>query len=241
MDVAEVPAGDFIIGNDSIPNAGPRVPRRIDASFWIDTRPVTWDHFEVFVAGGGYGRTDLWNIAKEINAVRASSVDTRICDLFALATKWHDIQSHKLSDPVIGLTWFEATAVAAFFGARLPYEIEWEIAHSIPAATHSSTPQPQGNRSQFGCEIFIGKLQEWTLDAYSRMYFRADYRVRGVPWGPHLNDIGVVVRGAAPEDLYQHVSYRTMAAPELGHAKRGFRRVWDVAPSREQIEPSWRN
>ncbi|MCL4854567.1 MAG: SUMF1/EgtB/PvdO family nonheme iron enzyme [Bryobacteraceae bacterium] len=248
-EVIEVPPGNYAVGDDSIPNAGPRHRRRFGSSFWIDTRPVSWAHFEVFLAGGGFSDSGYWKLVPGTTTYRPNAVDARHQELLAQAKRrFAGINAHRTSretDPITGLTWFEASAVAAYFGARLPHELEWEVAHCDGMRIQSlCTDRDQGVqpvKSKFGCEIFIGELQEWTLDVFSRVYFRVDYHTRGVRWTPDMPNLGVAIRGAKPEDLYQHISYRTTASPEAGDTQRGFRRVWDLKPQTEQVSPIWRD
>lgn len=226
-----------------MPNARPRHCRLIDAPLWMDARPVTWSHFEVFIAGGGYNSTPQGNTSQP-----SRLVDPRCRELLDQVAKPHFGMPAKRTrfrcSAVTGLSWFECVGLAEFFGARLPYELEWEVAHTGGTSSRLlesvSSEQPL-RRTTSGCENLIGTLQEWTLDAFATVYFRSDYRKRGVRWFGDAEDAGVVVRGAGPHDLYQHPCARMMAMPEEGHPQRGFRRVWDAEPTREQISPPWRD
>ena len=239
-DVVQLPIGAYLIGDDSIPNAQPRHRRELCETAWIDARPVSWAHFEVFVEGGGYTR----ELLQQCNF---DSVDGRIRGILAqhVELKKQGLVPRKgaTSNPVTGLTWFEAAAVAKFYRARLPYELEWEIANSGSVKGEDVSQEDSTNsitRSRLGCSVFIGRLQEWTLDAFSKTYWRADLKKRGNDWRPELGAAGVSVRGAGPDDIFRDVSYRFMSAPYEINAFRGFRRVWDDAPSIEDIQPSWR-
>lgn len=246
-DVVRIPPGDYWVGDDSIPFAGPRHQRCLDRAFWIDALPVTWSHFEVFVTGGGFSDDSLW-ITSSSGSDRTSSVDQRYAALIE--------QSHGscladfaptlslLRAPITGLTWFEAQAVAAFYGARLPYELEWEIANggnwSSPKDVATGRQASEAQRGTVSFTRFVDRLQEWTLDRFTRTYFRSDYNRRGVRWTTN-QDGGVVVRGSTPDDLYHHISFRRMELPQEGHGRRGFRRVWEMEPKEDDVVPRWRN
>ncbi len=244
-DIVEIPVGEYVIGDDGIPNAGPRHRRNLREPTWIDARPVTWSHFEAFVEGGGYSQELLAQDAGSANGGGACSVDQRtryLVEQFVdLVRRGYASRSVALSEPITGLTWFEASAVARFYGARLPYEVEWEIANSGRANGKDSreTTRSVGAVSRLGCTLFIGQLQEWTLDAFSNRYWRADVAKRGIEWRLESGDSGVTVRGAGPDDMFQHVSYRGMAMPMETSVFRAFRRVWDKRPLMDNIKPTW--
>jgi formylglycine-generating enzyme required for sulfatase activity len=222
MSVVHVPAGEYEIGDESIPNASPRHRRRL-GEFWIDARPVSWAHFEGFVAGGGFEDDALWIDA----GARPTSIDQRHKQLLpreGFLRIGGVFQLASIRDlPITGLTWFEAVAVARFYGARLAFETEWEAAMSLNS----------------GCLPTIGFLQEWAADVFTPRYWRADFESAGVPWQAGT-DGEVTVRGVAPEDLYHHVSLRVGRPPDSNHPYRGFRRVWNRAPEESQIIASWK-
>jgi len=226
--VIHIPAGEHAIGDESIPNASPRHRRKL-AAFWIDARPVSWAHFEVFVAAGGYHDDELWRDSQggDLPQVRPDSVDQRHKQLLpreGLLRLGEVLQMQSPRElPITGLTWFEALGLARFYGARLAFETEWEAAMAASA----------------GCLVAIGLLQEWTADAFTPRYWRADFDRVGVPWAAAAEG-DVVVRGAAPEDLYHHVSVRVGRPPGVGHPYRGFRRVWNSRPTETQIVAAWR-
>lgn len=237
LEVIEIPRGEYRVGNESIPNGGPQHSRRFSDSVWMDARPVSWEHFESFVEGGGYS-TELLEgqtVDQRTRQIIEQSLEARVQSGLSTQTK--------LSQPVTGLTWFEAVEIASFYRARLPYEIEWEIAHTGNRKTTDSAAKdgpPIGPRSRLGFSILIGKLQEWTLDVFSKSYWRADFDKRGVPWSRERPATGVSVRGAGPDDMFRHVSYRFASAPNQTHAHRGFRRVWECKPVDAEVVPGWR-
>ena len=242
--VAQISAGCYQIGSDTIPCAGPRHHDRVVTPFWIDSTPVTWAHYEVFVAAGGYDRNDLW-CDLELQSgtrIRPESVDDR-CRTLLEATCECSKSCRPFADmlrdcPLTGITWFEAMVLCRFFGARLPFEVEWEAAMQ---GTRNRSPHPPiglwraFGESRFGCKLLIGVIQEWTTDAYLPRYFPGTAKSAGTAWAASSGPSEVSVRGATSQDLYQDVSFRSGYLPSGTSPFRGFRRVWrGASPRRHQ-------
>ena len=231
FEVIEIPPGQYLIGDESIPNAGPQHRRKLTQSVWIDARPVSWEHFECFVQAGGYSPELL----------KGKSVDQRMRQLIDQFDEINPPRGNSsesaLSQPITGLTWFEAAKLAEFYRARLPYEIEWEIVNAGSLKGGAAVTDRPGRG---GFAMLIGSLQEWTLDAFSKAYWRADFDKRGVAWNQKLAGTDVAIRGAGPDDMFRHVSYRFASSPDDGHIHRGFRRVWESRPTKAEIVPSWK-
>lgn len=217
--VCVVPAGTYWVGSDSLPNAGPRHVRRFAKDVWLDRSLVTWSAYEAFVVAGGYADASWWQVDPSHQCpaeARPASVDAR-CEMIremTLSGAAGVHAEHRSVFPVLGLSWFEAMALCRFFGARLPFETEWEVA----AVTNRF--QQDGGTAKW-------THQEWCLDAYARQYWRADADIRGRPWRPASF---VTIRGHTAEEPAIGPCARRGADPCLGAAGRGFRRVWDHAP-----------
>ena len=242
-DAVEIPPAHYEIGNESVPNAAPRHLRRLDEAVWIDAHPVSWAHFEVFVAAGGYAHGEFWPGGSLPVDGQAGSVDERCRFLLEQAESFRrqckNWPGGAREHPITGLTWLEAEAVARFFGARLPFEVEWEAA--MTASPDAAKPAPgQRSVSRLGCPILLGLMQEWTGDTFASVYYRADFSSRGIPWSPERSGMLISVRGASPYNLYQHVATRVGRNPHEGHAYCGFRRVWDHPPAQSELTPEWR-
>jgi formylglycine-generating enzyme required for sulfatase activity len=93
-----------------------------DASCAIDRYPVTVQAFSAFIAGGGYRERRWWSDEgwawRDAGAIRTP----RFWDEAEWAS--YLIANH----PVVGVSYYEAEAYAAFVGARLPSAAEWEMA-----------------------------------------------------------------------------------------------------------------
>jgi formylglycine-generating enzyme required for sulfatase activity len=239
----EIPPDHYEIGNESVPNAAPRHLRKLDDAVWIDACPVSWAHFEVFVAAGGYACEEFWPSSVLPTNSSTGGVDGRCRFLLEQAESFRrqfkSWSGGNRDHPITGLTWLEAAAVAQFFGARLPFEVEWEVAMTLSQDAANSAPG-QLPAIRTGCPILVGLMQEWTRDAFAPMYYRADFSSRGIPWSPESGGTLVTVRGASPYDLYQHIATRIGRNPLDGHAYCGFRRVWDHPPTKSELAPEWR-
>jgi len=222
FEVIEVPPGNYYIGDDGVANASPCLARLIDAPFWIDVLPLSVEQFSVFVAGGGYRSASIWlpPLDAAVADARWNSVDAR-CESVRNASSSVSGR-HDALRPVLGLTWFEAMAVARFFNSRLPFEVEWEIGATgeggriVPMHVESGVP-------------------EWTADAFSPKYWIVDYLRRGVSWPTVVPGTPVTVRGSGPSDLLCHSAARRGRDPGVNDGGYGFRRVWDSVPPESRV------
>jgi ergothioneine biosynthesis protein EgtB len=117
--------GEFCFDNET-----PR-HRAFTAPFELASRPVTYDDYLGFIDDGGYTRPELW-LSMGWDWVRAGQ---RRAPLYWHREdgRWlnHTLQGEVEIDPhtpVCHLSYFEADAYARWAGARLPTELEWEIA-----------------------------------------------------------------------------------------------------------------
>ncbi len=197
-----VPAGPFVMGSDEADALDNERPAHLVdlPAFEIDRWPVTQYDYNSFIAAGGYGNRQLWSEAgwawRESAAVERPLYWVRDGDAL----------------PVSGVSYYEAEAYAAFRGARLPTEAEWEKA-SRPKSSISLVapgggfdrrrggPEPVGRHPEFrsdsGCEDMLGGVWEWTAtifdgfssfepypyDGYSADYFDGrHFVIKGGSW-----------------------------------------------------------
>jgi serine/threonine protein kinase len=140
--------------------------------------------------------------------------------------------------PVVGITWEQAQAYAAWAGLRLPSESEWMLAarstqnRSNPWGNNddphggnfkSSVPSPgtRSNIGSFGSDVtpegvydLAGNIQEWTADYYAPLR---------LPYAPPSQGSEVVVLGSAFDVYYQGIWDRQHFTSTLFSNDRGFR------------------
>ncbi len=208
FDVLHIPTNSYSIGDDSIPCAGPRHERHLNAPVWILSRPVDWSLLEAVLVSGGFAHLSIdVSIDKMVGTLLAHSLE------MGREIPWQRLDPRQIA--ITGFDWFRASAFAQFCNARLPTEIEWEI------AIQSLSPK---QRKEID---FSGFLQEWTSDSYAPKYWRADFAKRGVPWRDGQD---VSVRGSLPNDLHKHLCVRRGCPPNETNLRRGFRLAWDIPP-----------
>ena len=124
----------------------------------IADRLVTCGEYAAFIADGGYRTPALWLSdgwalaqAQQWNAPpywiapgdpRAPADDWQVFGL-------HGVRPLDATAPVTHLSFYEATAYAAWAGARLPTEAEWEAAHGLPGLRQATGHAWQWTRSSY--------------------------------------------------------------------------------------------
>jgi formylglycine-generating enzyme required for sulfatase activity len=156
IDRVVIPRGAFAMGDPG---------RQVDlVAYAIDRSPVTVAAYAAFVAAGGYDDARFWS-AEGWGWRQQGAIER---PRFWGEDEWRAYLV--LNHPVVGVSFYEAEAYAAFRGARLPTEAEWEKA----ARGTDGRKYPWGN--------------EWRDDACG---------MRGV--GPRTTvPIGVFPKGQSP-------------------------------------------
>jgi gamma-glutamyl hercynylcysteine S-oxide synthase len=189
-----VPGGPFVLGVDaadepySLDNERPAHVVDLPA-FRIGRVPVTNGEWQQFIADGGYTAARWWSprgwehrLSAGLTAPQFWSSDART------RTRFGHIEDIPADEPVQHVTYFEAEAYAAWAGARLPTEVEWEKACAWDPVTSTRRRYPWGAQdpsedlvnlggsalrpaptgaypagaSAYGVEQMLGDVWEWT-------------------------------------------------------------------------------
>ena len=249
-DAVLVPAGQFVLGVNgtdepwSLDNERPAHVVDLPA-FRIGRLPVTNAEWQAFIDDGGYDTPEWWSERGWAHRVEAGLERPLFWNADGSRRRFGVVEAIPTDEPVQHVCWFEAEAYAAWAGARLPTEQEWEkacvwdpesgtrrrwpwgSADPSPALANlggdALRPAPvgayPGGASAYGVEQLIGDVWEWTSSSFT-------------PWP-----------GFTPM-LYQQYSqpffggdYRVLRGGSWavgGHAIRASFRNWDH-PIRRQI------
>jgi formylglycine-generating enzyme required for sulfatase activity len=162
-----IPGGEFEMGDDSRADRRPVHVVRVD-SFYMDAREVTNAEYLAFCEETDRGLPEFWGLDRYRSGP--------------------DFPDH----PVVGVSWYDATAYAEWCGKRLPTEAEWEYAARGGLAgepyPHGDTLEPaNGNYSKselggpasvgsyspngYGLYDMLGNVCEWVYDRFDRDYY----------------------------------------------------------------------
>jgi iron(II)-dependent oxidoreductase len=198
-----VPGGPFVLGVDaavephSLDNERPA--HVVDVpSFRIGRVPVTNAEWRRFIDDGGYRQPRWWSDRGWSHRQQAGLTAPMYWNIGASGatgegtdgtrTRFGRVEDVPPDEPVQHVTFFEAEAYAAWAGARLPTEMEWEKAcawdpvarlrrrfpwgAAEPTATLANLdgealrPAPVGSypagASAYGAEQMVGDVWEWT-------------------------------------------------------------------------------
>lgn len=178
-------AGVVEIGHGSagfaFDNEGP-VHRRFVESFALADRLVTNAEYLAFVEDGGYRRSELW-LSDGLAWIRDNDVTAPLYwradparGSGLEARREFTVYGDEALDPaapVCHVSGYEAAAYAEWAKARLPTEVEWEVAASIADPASASWledgelhPRPAAHRDARGFAQLFGDVWEWTRSAY---------------------------------------------------------------------------
>ena len=236
-----VPGGPFLLGVDaasepfSLDNERPA--HRVDVpAFRIGRVPVTNAEYTAFVADGGYRTPRWWSARGWEHRVAAGLEAPEFWGPDGTRTRFGVVEELPPEEPVQHVTFFEAEAYAAWAGARLPTEVEWEKAAAWDPGTGRRRRFPWGSAeptaelanlggtalrpapvgaypagaSAYGAEQMLGDVWEWTSSPFT-------------PWPG-----------------FRPMLYADYSAPFFGGDYRVLRGgAWSVAPS--VLRPSFRN
>lgn len=192
----EVPAGIYPYGDE-----GQTV--EIEAPFLLGRYPVTNGQYRAFVDDDGYRDRQWWSYAGW--AWRQESG-------VAEPAWWRDRRWNGPSQPVVGVSFFEAEACAGWAGGRLPAEQEWEAVARGPRGFRypwgnewrdgiCNTDEaglgvtslvglfPSSRQAELGLEDLAGNVWEWCSSWYGAEGDEKPRVLRGGSWNHDRLDV----------------------------------------------------
>jgi gamma-glutamyl hercynylcysteine S-oxide synthase len=190
---ALVPAGKFVLGVDAVsePHSldNERPAHVVDMpAFRIGRVPVTNGEWRQFIDDGGYHQQRWWSDRGWTHRQEAGLIAPQFWNPDGTRVRFGQVEDIPADEPVQHVTYFEAEAYAAWAGARLPSELEWEktaawdpavgkrrrfpwgasepTEHLANLGGEALRPAPAGaypaSASAYGAEQMLGDVWEWT-------------------------------------------------------------------------------
>ncbi|MEN9654425.1 MAG: hypothetical protein RL235_537, partial [Chlamydiota bacterium] len=235
-DMVVVPGGTYYRGsNDGARDEAPRHAIRL-TPFAIDIHPVTNEQFVRFlqVMGGekDHNNNDIIRL-KDARIKRSAGKLT--------------IESGYARHPVVGVTWYGATAYAKWVGKRLPTEAEWEVAAVSGRDTglyptgddiertqanffsSDTTPVCSYPPNALGLYDMAGNVYDWCHDWYAYNYYDTSSIEPDQPKGPNQG-VYRVLRGGCWKSLKEDLrcAHRHRNNPGAVNGTYGFRLAANV-------------
>lgn len=234
FDMAVVPGGEFIMGNNG-GHADEKPEHKVEVSpFWMSTHEVTWDLFELFVY-------------KDLEVIQSTgkSVSSAVDAVTRPSKPYLDMTfgMGKQDYPALAMTQYNAIQFCKWLYVRtgvfyrLPTEAEWEFAarqgqpegnpddYAWNIRNSNNSTQKVGTRlpNKYGIYDLLGNVAEWTYDQYSADFYAS---LSGKTAKDPVN---------TPNELYPHVVRGGSYQSDLRYLTPTARDYSD--PSWKQIDP----
>jgi ergothioneine biosynthesis protein EgtB len=218
LDSVSIPGGVSLIGHDgsgfAFDNESPR-HQVLLRPFRIASRPISNAEYRAFIADGGYRRPEFWlsdgwakvqeeNWAAPLYWLKDDDGSAKDC-VFTLS----GVEPLDPNAPVEHVSFYEAAAYAAWAGARLPTEFEWEMA--APLFAH-------------------GEVWEWTRSAYDPYPGFKAFEGMAAEYNGKFMIGQMVLRGGSSATPPGHIrsSYRNFFPPQARWQFSGIRLAEDI-------------
>ncbi|MGY1787537.1 ergothioneine biosynthesis protein EgtB [Geodermatophilus sp. SYSU D00698] len=255
-----VPAGPFVMGVDAADEPfaldNERGAHVVDVpAFRIGRVPVTNAEYAAFVADGGYDTPGWWSPRGWAHRQEAGLERPLYWGPGGTRTRFGVLEDVPPDEPVQHVTFFEAEAYAAWAGARLPTEAEWEKAAAWDPATGRRRRWPWGDggptpalanlggsalrpapvgaypagASAYGVEQAVGDVWEWTSSGFEA-YPGFTPMLYADYSAPFFGGDYRVLRGGswAVDPSILRPSFRNWDHPVRRQVFSGIRLAWDV-------------
>jgi len=135
--------------------------------FALASRPLTNADVLAFIADGGYREPRLWLS----DGWHAATTAGWTAPLYWAADSLYELAGVRAIDPdeiACHLSFYEADAIARWLGARLPTEIEWEVAaRAHDPLTGNFADDDRLHPARPADDRMFGDVWEWTASSYS--------------------------------------------------------------------------
>jgi formylglycine-generating enzyme required for sulfatase activity len=240
--MVHVEGGEFIMGSDEDEMEQPIHKVYLD-EFMIGKYPVTNQEFKEFIDDEGYKNKELWP---------PEGWNWREKENILEPLYWHDRKWNGPNFPVVGVSWYEASAYATWLSKMkrdnysLPTEAQWEkaargingliypwgnefhmnLCNSSKCGLNRTSPVGlfQNGRSPYGCMDMAGNVLEWCFDFYGKNYYKKSSSLN--PRGPS-SSADRIVRGGSWTDTPWNcrAACRSADPPSRRNFDIGFRLV----------------